>query len=186
MEEERTRAGKATAGLTRLEGPAGTHTVEAINNGKRTRLSGRIGTLRIKGVHDGELDASALQARAIVLEGAVNGKSVLKLAAPGGTVTLAGLNAEANVEIDAPGGSVSTGDLNGDSRLEMRAREMKFLGNVQGSSAVALTLTANGAVQFKLLQGDSKVMWNKEKPSDPSPRIEEGEVRGSAQFAREE
>ncbi len=189
LEDERAKVMKpappAVAGAARLDDPAGTHIVEAINNGDKVKLSGRIGTLRVRAVNDGELDASALQAKVIIFDQPVHNKSVVKLRAPGGAVALAGINGEARVEIDAPGGVVSTGDLNSESRLTARAREVRFTRAVQGGSVVNLTLTAGGAIAFKMIQGSARVTWKKDKPSDPAPRIDEGEVRGDASFRKE-
>ncbi len=185
MEEARARA--AVVPGDRLDDPAGTHVVEAINNGDKVKLTGRIGTLRVKGINDGVLDAQALTARTIIFEGAVNGKSEAKLHAPGGTVTLAGINAEAKVEIDAPGGTVRTGgDLNGESRLKVLAREMRIDGSVQGSAGVTLTIGDKGAISFELLQGSAQVRWRKEKKTDSDPRLDEGEVRSGASFGKQD
>lgn len=172
--------------LVRLDRPDGEYAVPPLNEGAHLTLIGTVGTLRLHDINGAFVDASRLKARNIYLNDHINGRAMVKLHAPQGRVELSAVNAEAQVEIDAEGGRIETKDLNGEARLRLRGKEIRLYGNVNGTVQVRATLTKDGSMKFHRLQGESKVLWKKDQPTDPAPTITPGEIRGKAELSEEE
>jgi hypothetical protein len=172
--------------LVKLNRPDADYLVKALNDGASLTLMGKVGTLRVEGVNGAFLDASRLEAKSIVFYQGINGRSMVKLHAPNGRVSLATINAEAQVEIDAPGGRTEIRDINGEAKLRVRTKELRLNGDVNGTSLLNVVFTKDGSLKFVRLQGECKLLWKKDAPTDPEPAITRGEIKGKAVLEDEE
>ncbi|MBY0229258.1 MAG: hypothetical protein K2W96_08280 [Gemmataceae bacterium] len=173
--------------VVRLDKAAGTHRVESLRDGEKLRLAGRIGTLHVVSVEGAAvLDARGLTARVVVIERSINGKAKVFVNAPSGVVMLPTIAGGAEVEADAPKGRVSVRGVGSGSKVRIKAREAQFGGSINGTGTeVRVTLSKHGALNFDQLASGSRLLWKKENPGDPMPRLGKGAVRDSAQFAEE-
>jgi hypothetical protein len=191
----------------RLKDPDGEYTVNTLNQGSKAVLVGTIKTLKIAGLNEkSELDATLLEADEVVFTGNinsgsrvllgktrslkvrdVNGQSLLDAtAASADVVRLEGaLSSGSTVKVQAAGGSVELlGDVNGEIKLEIHARDVTFRGAVNGpQTQVAVTLSKDGSLKFRRVNGGVRFLYGKAAPGDPPLRIERGEVAPQAQFS---
>lgn len=194
--------------VIQLNDPDGEFTVETINGGQTIILSGKVKTLKIAGLNEGStLDATRLQSEGIVFLGSVNSASkvllgtaqTLKLRDVNERSLIDGsflsareiqvtgaLNGGATLKLHAPDGTIALhGDINDNAQVHLIAKNAEFLGNANGEKTfVELTLTKDGSLRFRRLNGGVRLHYQKAAPTDPEPRVAAGEVGPRAEFRK--
>lgn len=95
-------------------------------------------------------------------------------------MSLREVNGKADVDVRAAGARVNVQDLNGEGRVALLAKQVTFMGTINGTVQAAVTLTAEGRLQFRELLGEARLLWKKERALDPAPKISRGRVNPAA------
>ncbi len=179
---------KERADTVRLDQPGGHHRIDSLKDGQVVKLAGRIGTLHIGSISGGStLDASRLEAREVHIERTVSDKSRAILRATVNASIHAGIDGGSSVDLEAPTGRVNINALSGGSRARLRGKEVAIHGVVSGpGTAVEAILTANGSLRFNAAADKARLVWRKDKASDPRPRVSPGRVEPGAAFENAE
>jgi len=175
-------------GVMRIDSPEGEYFVEPISGAVQVILRGKVKTLRI-GSLGGEafLDAGGLEAQKIVFAGAIGGQAKARVSAANGFVEFRGpVSGEPRVYVDAAGGKVTFvkpeagrpgAEVNARLHSVIKAKEVDIQVPISGASALYVTLSAGGKLQFTELNGRSLLLYRKAAAGDPSPVIGWGIVR---------
>jgi hypothetical protein len=111
------------------------------------------------------------------------------VSAPNGRVSVNGfVIGSAKLTVLAPGGAVLLAEssrLDGGSTVTVTAKELTVRGPMLGGTKLSATLTSGGALKLTTLEGGATATYRKEKPSDPAPVVERGDVRGGAKVIAE-
>jgi hypothetical protein len=104
-------------------------------------------------------------AKDVEFHGKVDVRARVTVTAPGGRVTFS--------EPTAPGKEGSKIDQ--DSKIFVTAKDVDFRGTITGQNTRAfVTLTRDGSLKFKGLEGTARIEYRKADPSDPEPTVEAG------------
>jgi hypothetical protein len=153
-------------------------------------LSGKARVLNLGSLHGRvSVDASKLDVREVQISGDLHGDAQLVVSAPNGRVSVNGfVIGSAKLTVLAPGGAVLLAEssrLDGGSTVTVTAKELTVRGPMLGGTKLSATLTSGGALKLTTLEGGATATYRKEKPSDPAPVVERGDVRGGAKVIAE-
>jgi hypothetical protein len=180
-----------------LSQPGGEHSIGQLENGRKVRLIGKVRALRVGRVAGGAvLDASRLDTQEINFVGPIEGGATVLLSAPSGRVQIHGrVDGHSRLQIDAPGGKVvfvkpatpgSPGTkIDGDSAVKIIAQSVELNGMLSGGGTlVEVTLTRDGHLKYRKIQGGARLHYRKADMRDPEPRLEPGTIHGGASVQR--
>lgn len=172
--------------VSNVNNPGAEYQLPPMTTATGVKLIGQVKTLKVPTVTNGAyLDATEFQAREIVFLGPINGGARVRLAGTNTKVTIPEINGKASVDIRVPGGSVVIRVINGDAQVTITTKEIDLADFVDGDRTQAtVTLNAGGLLRFNDLRGSSRLLWRKEKPGDPDPRIDQGKIKPAAEFRR--
>jgi hypothetical protein len=153
-------------------------------------LRGKARVLNLGSLHGRvSVDASKLDVREVQISGDLHGDAQLMVSAPNGRVSVNGfVIGSAKLTVLAPGGAVLLAEssrLDGGSTVTVTAKELTVRGPMLGGTKLSATLTSGGALKLTTLEGGATATYRKEKPSDPAPVVERGDVRGGAKVIAE-
>lgn len=153
-------------------------------------LSGKARVLKLGSVGGRvRIDAHKLDVREVHIAGDLQGDAVLVVSAPNGRATVSGFVAgSAKLTVLAPGGAVlfaESSRLDAGSTATVTAKELTVRGPMLGGTKLSATLTSGGALKLTTLEGGATVTYRKEKPTDPAPAVDRGDVRGGAKVIAE-
>ena len=153
-------------------------------------LSGKARVLKLGSLHGRvRVDAHKLDVREVHISGDLHGDAVLVVSAPNGRVIVAGfVIGSAKLTVLAPGGAVlfaESSRLDGGSTVTVTAKELTVRGPMLGGTKLSATLTSGGTLKLTTLEGGATVTYRKEKPTDPAPTVDRGDVRGGAKVIAE-
>jgi hypothetical protein len=169
--------------LVRLLEPEGEYTLPPLLKGATVRLMGQIKTLKVASLNGGSaLEILQLRAQEILFLGAINDGSRVTLQVPQARLVIPEISGKSRVDIRNLAGRVSIERINGESLVSITAKEVDLPGSVTGMSSISATITREGRLHFKELQGNSKLSWKKQYFNDPRPQISEGILSQGAQF----
>lgn len=153
-------------------------------------LSGKARVLKLGSLHGRvRLDASKLNVQEVIVAGDLHGDAQLVVSAPNGRVTVNGfVIGSAKLTVLAPGGAVlfaESARLDAGSTVTATAKDLTVRGPMLGGTKLSATLTSGGALKLTTLEGGATVTYRKEKPTDPAPAVDRGDVRGGAKVIAE-
>ena len=98
------------------------------------------------------------------------------------------LNDRAQIEVAAPEGTVvfkgrSDSAINGGAKISVVAKKLELIGAVNGpDTSLDVTLTKDGALKFRRVNGGVRLHYRKGNANDPALRIEAGGIDARADF----
>jgi hypothetical protein len=167
-----------------IELPQGEYTLDRLMGNMKLKLVGNVRRLVVAGAEAlTVLDAIELKAAEVRVTGSIAGSAKVKIFCPDGKVQLDRIMSKADVLIRAPQGRVVIGEVKGDAKLTITAKEVVLPQPIDGLGAlVEAKLTRDGTLKFVELRGKTRLIWRKNDPDDPMPRIEAGRVAATASF----
>lgn len=167
----------------KLDAPAGTAEVIALDGSDRLTLTGRVKVLKLNSINgDAQVDASGLEAEEIILDGDVNGNCRVRLNSRNGKVTIRGaFVGSSTLAVTAPGGTVTVaegGRIGGGTTVTLTAKKVEAIGAINEGAKVNVTLTSGGAIRIATMDGGAIVTYRRSGAGDPQPKVETGQLRG--------